>query len=176
MDTVFLTWYAKSDASHAVILKSSSKEGPFDLMLDLQLAPIELRGGGFKNRKAVRVKGVDGHELIKEQFANQGYAQTLYKVVAQALEVLVVSDEEQYDPGKGLWRSLAADSDKGSARVVVYDFGKQAILKFCEQQGFQYEAGYPVEYDGDNIPDDEIWGYDKAETRLVADMRTMDKS
>lgn len=170
-DAVFITWYAKLDASHAVILMSSCKEGPFRLLLDLQLMPIELQGDGLESRKAVQVKGVDGHELIKERLHSQGYAQALYKVVAEALEVLVVSDEEQYPPGVGLWRSLARDGDKGSATVVVYDFGKQAILRFCEQQGFQYETGKPVEYDGDNIPEEHIWGYDKAETRLVADMQ-----
>ena len=165
----FLHWLVALDRSQALVLYQKKGEDAFELLIDLKMTDLALQLPGFEGNNVVQVTGVDGHAAIKRGMQNQGFAQALYKLVARRLGVLIASDTNQYKPGAELWRALAG-SDKVPAAidVTIYNTSKQAFLKSCCDNGFQYKAGDPVIYDGENIPDEHIWGHDRGDVLLIA--------
>lgn len=75
---------------------------------------------------------------IRQEYAGQGIASSLYELLVDN-GFTIVSDDSQYDPGKALWKRLAKTNS-------VY------LLTL---------SGKFKPYNGNNIPDDEIWSTDK---------------
>jgi len=170
MEHYSLHWFVDEDYCHAVVLYRLGGASRYDLLIDLKLDEIQVKAPGYEGRSARQVIGVDGTPGIKMRMANQGFAKALYGLVAKHMDALIVSDNEQHEPGAELWRSMAMEEDAPvPLKVVVYDTKLKAVLRDCKEHGFQYVHGDPVQYDGENIPDNHIWGHDKATVLLVAD-------
>lgn len=78
------------------------------------------------------------------EFTDHGGAKLVYDEIARCTDL--VSDHEQYQGAKGLWKSLARDSD-----VNIYIFEGLA-------NSYISENGIPKKYNGINIHDRNIWG------------------
>lgn len=85
---------------------------------------------------------------VSDQFKELGLGSFMYHCVVQA-GLTLVSDNQQYLGGQALWRKIARSH---SASEVVY------VMQMGEM--LTAENGQPIEYDGKNIPDSEIWSAD----------------
>lgn len=75
---------------------------------------------------------------------NLGIMSSVYKMLVDSGFTLV-SDVTQYDPAQALWRKLTSDKNY-TVCVADTDYGL-----------FKDEDGTPVEYNGRNMPDSDIW-------------------
>jgi hypothetical protein len=69
---------------------------------------------------------------------------SVYKMLVDSGFTLL-SDESQYDPAQALWKKLGSDKNY-TVYVADTDHGL-----------FKDQDGTPVEYNGRNIPDSDIW-------------------
>ncbi|WP_027859760.1 hypothetical protein [Marinobacterium jannaschii] len=162
----------RNDGEHAVVLLQNKNKQLYELLIDLKLIPIRL-DGDYAGKTAYQVTGVDGTRAQSQGFSNRGYAKTLYRCTARLSQSLIVSDNYQHDPGKFLWQAIGAECDVPDALTVrIYHARLKTVLKECSVKGFQFDTGTPVEYDGENVPEDIIWGFNKESVLLVAEPPT----
>lgn len=90
---------------------------------------------------------------VTKEFANEGKTKLVYSEIAKNTDL--VSDHEQYLGAKGLWKSLARESD-----VNVYVFNGK-IKDYMRDEDNNIKK-----YNGSNIHDNEIWG-NSTEHKLV---------
>ena len=107
---------------------------------------------GFPNDplrlKQQRVLQVSLVNVVKDT-EYRGLASFLYTSIAGA-GFTIISDTTQYNGGIELWKKL------GRARpgnLAIYLINKGDVLKD--------EQGKPIEYNGSNIPEDQIWSEDE---------------
>lgn len=97
---------------------------------------------------------------IEDAYGGRGIVTELYAWFAHQGHTLA-SDAAQFVPGKQLWKKFAGEAHRHGLKVHL--FNGEEILK---------KNGKPVEYDGTNVPDSEIWssGHDfsKSETVLIS--------
>jgi hypothetical protein len=86
----------------------------------------------------------------------QGLGYNLYKSVVEAGYTLV-SDTLQYRGGKALWKKIAPMSKHDGFQVFILSNGE-----FISD-----ESGEALAYDGDNIPDDQIWSQDATNKHVL---------
>jgi len=98
----------------------------------------------LKQRKMLQVNLV----TVADEARFMGVGSFLYSSLAQA-GFTVISDTHQFKGGKELWKKLARARRKDE---VVYILNKGKIL--TDEHG-------PIEYNGENIPDNEIWSSDE---------------
>lgn len=85
--------------------------------------------------------------FISDDFRKLGIASRIYKFLTSA-GFVIISDSSQYEDGKELWKKLVRDTVQGKYKIYVLD----------DEYGFKKDAaGKPIEYDGTNIKDSEIW-------------------
>jgi hypothetical protein len=101
-------------------------------------------GAGVPVRNELQVHKVS----VDEDFQNRNLAMALYVLLAR-YGFSVVSDFEQANGGKFLWKKLARESDARQFSVRVWDDESQDWVKD--------EAGVPLRFTGDNLPDESIW-------------------
>lgn len=82
---------------------------------------------------------------VSKDFAERGFTKLVYNSIAKKINI--VSDHEQYLGAKGLWKSLARDSD-----VNIYIFDGR-IKDYVRD-----DNGNIMKYNGKNINDSDIWG------------------
>jgi len=80
-----------------------------------------------------------------KEFADKGRAKLVYTEIAKKVDL--VSDHEQYLGAKGLWKSLARESD---VNVYVFDGRTKDYIRD--------EDGTIKRYNGNNLQDSAIWG------------------
>jgi hypothetical protein len=83
-------------------------------------------------------------------YESQGLASIVYNALAE-YGFIVISDTIQFDGGKFLWKKLARNDE---LNVFVYDRETQDV--------FKDSSGIPINYNGRNIPDNQIWAHSKA--------------
>ena len=94
--------------------------------------------------KAPNELQVDGVEIQdKKRMANFGTS--LYFALAQFGYVLI-SDTFHYIGGQALWKRVAKDAARENCAVLVIGDGEPLMAD-----------GEPIEYNGQNIPDSELW-------------------
>jgi hypothetical protein len=81
---------------------------------------------------------------ISRSSGNEGIMSSVYKMLVDS-GYTIVSDITQFDPARGLWKKLATDTEY---KVYVADI-EHGIFKDAD--------GQYVVYDGENIPDSDIW-------------------
>lgn len=100
--------------------------------------PKELDGN-----KCLQVNSV----FIAPEFRGEGITGAVYKLIATK-GFSIISDSAQFRDGKELWKKLVRDVLDGEYKIYVLD----------DEYGFKKDtAGKPIEYDGSNIKDSEIW-------------------
>lgn len=82
---------------------------------------------------------------VSKEFADKGFTKSVYNQIAKTADF--VSDHEQYLGAKGLWKSLARESD---INVYVYDGHKGDYIRDA--------SGVILKYHSKNIEDKVIWG------------------
>lgn len=80
------------------------------------------------------------------EFRRQSLAATLYESIISLCGLVMISDNEQYEGGKRLWKRIA----RAKQGVAVY------VLDSTNGMFYPYD-GTRLQYDGANIPDAEIW-------------------
>jgi hypothetical protein len=81
---------------------------------------------------------------VAKKIKMQGLGTFLYHSLV-AKGYTIISDNRQYEGGQALWKKIAR-SHASNEMVLLLDHG-QLIMK----------DGQPVQYDGENVPDDDIW-------------------
>jgi hypothetical protein len=81
---------------------------------------------------------------VAKKIKMQGLGTFLYHSLV-AKGYTIISDNKQYEGGQALWKKIAR-SHASNEMVLLLDHG-QLVMK----------DGKPIEYDGTNVPDDEIW-------------------
>lgn len=97
---------------------------------------------------ATPLKGALQIDLVvtnRPEEARGGYGTLLYFAMAEA-GITIISDNTQYKGGAMLWKNLAR-SYRDKFVINILENGKVMLDN----------AGKPVEYDGTNIPDAELW-------------------
>ena len=93
--------------------------------------------------KALQVNSV----FVAPEFRGEGLSSTVYKLLASK-GFCIISDNTQFQDGKELWKKLVRDTAEGEYKIFVLD----------DEYGFKTDdAGKPIEYNGTNIKDSEIW-------------------
>jgi hypothetical protein len=159
-DDYDVLWTGKrNEASISVIMKKNKSVAFIGHLVERtdKVICLQLDGGlEFKDRKDfswmhdIKVEArnalqIDGIQL-EESFQKQGLASLLYLEIVRYGYVLI-SDTTQYRGGRKLWESLAKRQEDQGVKIYVVDNGK-VILD---------DANEPLEYDGSNIPADQIW-------------------
>lgn len=106
-------------------------------------------GSGLPVQKELQVHLVS----VDKEYRNENLAMALYVLLAR-YGFSVVSDFEQANGGKFLWKKLVRESDARQFSVRVWDDETQDWVKD--------ESGLPLRFTGDNLPDEAIW--DKIDT------------
>ena len=140
-------WYLKKGTSViGVIEKKKDKVDSnliifslrFKLKNTIKNAPSELKG-----KIGLQVDGV----FTQQDFRSRSLASIVYYSLVKKGYV-IISDTGQFDGGQGLWKKLAKDSVHADYKVyVLHDSG----------EFIKTDAGDKKEYNGSNIPDNEIW-------------------
>jgi hypothetical protein len=81
---------------------------------------------------------------VDKRFAESGYTKLTYELLSKRFDL--VSDKEQYWAAKKLWKSLA----RSNTHIYVYD---GSIGDYMRDRN-----GLPNRYNGQNIPEEVIWG------------------
>ena len=81
---------------------------------------------------------------VAEGRANQGLMSEVYKMLADKGFVLV-SDNVQFEPAQALWKKIASDS------------GYVILIADVDHGFFKDRNGEIIQYNGKNIPDQDIW-------------------
>jgi hypothetical protein len=98
---------------------------------------------------------------VSNEFNNQGNTKAVYSQITK--KISLVSDHEQYLGAKGLWKSLARESD---INVYVFDGNRRDYIRNLN--------GEIVKYNGQNIKEESIWGQ-SSNHRLVLLVATVDE-
>ena len=99
---------------------------------------------------------------VSKEFAERGYTKEIYNLIAKTIDL--VSDHEQFLGAKGLWKSLARDSD-----INVYVFNGNL------NDYVRDEFGKIIKYNSSNLKDKMIWGstFEHKSILLVATKRNL---
>lgn len=82
--------------------------------------------------------------MVNDRLKRAGVGTFLYSSLVRK-GYTIISDNKQYDGGQALWQKIARSHASNEA-VYVLDHGKLML-----------KDGQPIEYDGSNIPADELW-------------------
>ena len=88
---------------------------------------------------------VDMVAVHKRNMGGRGYAHNMYYALAD-LGITIISDNTQFRGGKELWKKLAANAAPNYVINIIED----ARVRLDDN-------GKPFEYNGSNLPDDELW-------------------
>lgn len=156
----FHFWLSKTKGSAKVTVASKD-----DIGQDRQLVVVNLVFQGkvglpVKNELQVNTVYTD------PDFRTSWLAGALYIVLAR-YDFAIVSDFQQYNGGKALWKKLAKESDARNYAVRVWDDNQEDWIKD--------EDGNPLKYTAANLADDQIWldisKHDEATTLLCLQHR-----
>lgn len=145
--------HMNKDLSSAVVgLRTSRHDKKVGIMIygDIQFKDTIKLGFDIRQHKidTRRVLQVDLVSVVREnKFV--GLGTFLYSSIVQHGYILI-SDNHQFDGGKELWKKLGR-SHLPNEVVYVIDKGHPKLG----------EDGKPILYDGQNIPDNEIWSADE---------------
>ena len=88
---------------------------------------------------------IEGVVVLKELQSLQ-LATRLYETLVNDCNLILMSDNEQYEGGKALWKKIARDASTLSVFILDTDNGK-----------FYPYDGDRIRYDGKSIPEEKIW-------------------
>lgn len=97
---------------------------------------------GINKAKILQVDKV----AVDPDFEGRGIASYAYSALAEQ-GYSVLSDVAQFQDGKQLWKRMAAKAHLRNYRIFILD----------SSYGVQKKDGRPLEYNGSNIDDAEIW-------------------
>ena len=104
----------KKSLSLGVIVKvEPSEKGRHNVVASVEFETLEVDNHQalaaseyWQDNGFLQVKGVG----VDDPLQDEGLAATLYETVATKKDVYIVSDNEQFRPGKALWRKIARES------------------------------------------------------------------
>lgn len=96
----------------------------------------------WEDNDVAQIEGIVVDGIVRDV----GLATFVYETVASKAEVVLLSDNEQYEGGKALWQHIA----RRSSELKVF------ILDTDTAQYYPFD-GERVCYDGKSIPESEIW-------------------
>lgn len=111
-----------------------------DFKSDLELSFFNEIDVSAKN--ALQVDGVEVYDAIKMR----GIGSQFYFALAK-YGFVIISDNFQYLGGKALWKKIASKADSENCAVYVINEGEPLTD----------EDGDLINYDGNNLDDDELW-------------------
>lgn len=132
----------------------------------LEMARREQCGEVFRVRRfwqdseALQIEGV----VVDPELQNMGLATALYESLVIDKGVTLMSDNHHYEGGKALWKKIARSSEKLAVFVLDTDAGVF----------FPYD-GTRVCYDGNCIPETEIWSIHPDQDRFGVILIAEDK-
>lgn len=104
----------------------------------------------WEAKAVTQVEGV----VVESPARDTRVATTLYEHLILAKDLILMSDHEQYSGGQGIWRRIA----RSSKHVKVF------VLNTENGHFYPYD-GERVCYDGESIPESEIWSLSPDESR-----------
>lgn len=104
------------------------------------------------NQNVLQIDSVEVHK----KFKTLGYGFHLYLGLVKA-GFVIISDNYQYVGGKSLWKKIATQDKANEYKVYVIDNGQP----ICDDEG------NPLEYNGTNIDDADIWSENSDEKHFV---------
>lgn len=138
-EDLFRFWLSKNEKAATVTIKRAGVERN-EIVLSVR----------FDNRAGLPVdRELQVHTVFNQvEFRNRNLAMAMYVLLAR-YGFTVVSDFEQYDGGKALWKKMAAES-------LIRKF---VIRIWSDAQGdwIKDSTGEPVVYNGENVDEFFIW-------------------
>ena len=144
-----IRFYLANDHSHACVVRAQADEnGRHAVLVKLdfyQKSDCVYTAADFWEDDAYQQV-----ELVAcvPQMRDQGLATYLYELSVTIGNLTIISDTEQFEGGKAVWKKLAA---RGVVDVYIYD---------AEKNEFYSADGRHLCYDGTNVPDSAIWSND----------------
>lgn len=137
-----LVVYIDSHNTHVVVIDLTAivKNERFEQVLRIQFKQSNLLQFKHDFKNIVQVDKV----AVMRAAGTQGIASTVYKMIVDN-DFTLVSDVTQFDPAKALWKKLAID-----AEYTMY-------VADVEHGIFRDQDGADIIYNGNNIPDQDIW-------------------
>lgn len=140
--------YVNNDHNQAVIGRMGHRDSDGSLGMSI-VVTADFKEQVLSHDESVQpLKGALQIDLVvanRPEEARYGYGTKLYFAMAEA-GITIISDNTQYKGGAQLWKNLAR-SNRAQFVVNVIENG-QLMLDANNK---------PVEYDGTNIPDAELW-------------------
>jgi hypothetical protein len=137
-----ITVFLEKDLRRVVGVNMTAEQPRYQLEFLLAFKEEPTTIAGLNHRNVIQVDQVYLNKYARERtFSFQVYRRLV------DLGFTVMSDSTQFEPAKGLWKKLAAESGANySVTVADIDHGP-----------FKDINGVVIRYDGNNISDSEIW-------------------
>lgn len=126
------------------------------------IASIEMEKTEYMHQDALAVERYWQQEpnqirgvVVENNYREFGLATAMYEALILEKGMVIVSDNDQYEGGKALWKHIAKKSDK--LAVHVYN---EEIHSF-----YPFDMDFATKYTGENINDDLIWSIDPDKTK-----------
>ena len=134
------------------------------------IASIEMEKTEYMHQEALAVERYwqqDANQIVgvvvQQNYREYGLATMMYELLVLEKGMVIVSDNDQYEGGKALWKHIAKKSEK--LAVHVYDAN---IERF-----YPFDTDDVLEYTGNNISDEIIWSIEPDRSKypvvLIAD-------
>lgn len=140
--------YINNDHNQAVIGRMGHRDSDGSLGMSIVVTADFKEQMLSHDESAVPLKGALQIDLVvtnRPEEARGGYGTLLYFAMAEA-GITIISDNTQYKGGAQLWKNLARS------------YRDRFVVNVIENGQVKLDTnGKPVEYDGSNIPDAELW-------------------
>lgn len=132
----------------SIISQEANQNGRYPVLASLELENTNWKKNSFAierfwQQAPEQVRGV----VVEPKLRDFGLATYMYETLAINMGLVLVSDNEQYEGGKALWKKIASESKKLNVYVLdseTFDF-------------HPYGEDSRTTYTGSNIDDLELW-------------------
>ncbi|EKO3827284.1 hypothetical protein NTE12_003687 [Vibrio harveyi] len=151
-------YWDESTLVASIISNESNANGRYPVIASLELESTEWKEKNsfaverFWQQDPSQVRGV----VVEPKLRDFGLATFIYETLAIDMGMVLVSDNEQYEGGKALWKKIARDSD----RLKVY------VLDSSTFDFHPYGEDGRTVYTGSNIDDEELWSIDPDDSKF----------